>query len=48
MVPAPSKPAAEGKDYPWYVEAVLVLLTILGVPALIALPFWLSGFLIHP
>jgi hypothetical protein len=48
MVPARLEPGEEGKGYPWYVQAVLVLFTILSVPALIALPFWLSGFLVSP
>jgi|GEM_PF-1636824 len=48
MVPDLSKRLPEARDYPWYVQAALVLFTILSVPALIALPFGLGGFLIHP
>lgn len=48
MVPALPEPVPEGTGYPWYIQAALVLFTILGIPALIALPFWLSGFLAHP
>jgi hypothetical protein len=32
----------------WLLQAALVLFTIFSVPALIALPFWLAGFLYGP